>query len=328
MSSGLEDGRLILDWLSVTFPVETGLRIVRELFGEWRERSCGIRGYECSGELPCGGVVGWSPSRPEQKVHLQLSSDHLGRARELNNELEDVAAFLRNLLDLGGSFRRVDFALDDRSGQLDMETMRRYAEEGNMTTRWRKIIGIRGLAGTQGETLGFGSRVSDSYLRIYDKQAERLQAGKEDPGHWIRVELELKNERAQAAIEGYLHEGAPFIIGTLRGMLQFRERREQANKTRWPVCRWWGEFLDWVGKRSLSLPEPEPSVERSWDWMQRQWPRAMARLVAAEGGSMDRVYELYERGKEKLTEADQILIEQHQKRLVRQGQGRAAHEGR
>lgn len=215
---------------------------------------------------------------------MELSSDQLGRARELDKRLDDVPGFLGHLLDLGASFTRVDFALDDRAGQLDMETMRRYAQAQNMTTRWRKILGIRGLAGTKGETITFGSRVSDSYLRIYDKQAQQLQAGKEDPGHWIRVELELKKDRAQVAIEGYLLEGVPFVVGVLRGMLQFRERREKANKTRWPVCTWWGDFLDWVGKRSLSLPEPEPSVERSWNWMQRQWPRTMTRLVAAEGG--------------------------------------------
>lgn len=37
---------------------------------------------------------------------------------------------------------------------------------------------------------------------------------------------------------------------------------------------------------------------------------------------MKKVYELYERGKEKLTEADEILIEQHQQRLIRERQGR------
>jgi len=313
-SSGISDGRVILDWLAFTLPYDDGLTSAESLFGGLTPRPMGTKGYARSAELPCGGVVSWSPEKPEQKVHVDLSSQALGRALELNAELQDIGLVLRHIQSMGGAFTRTDWALDDHCGRLSMDTIGRHVSTGRFTMRWRKCTETRVIYGGCGRMFQFGLRASDSYMRIYDKRAERLDKGKDDPGRWIRVELELKRERAAESVRRYVSEGVPFIVGLVRGLIEFKELGEGETKTRWPICDWWGAFLDQSAKARLSLPEVDPTIERTWEWLWRQLPRSLARVIAAEGGDIGKLQFLLDEGYHKLTESDRVLIEQYLER--------------
>lgn len=112
VSSGVSDGKLILDWLAFTLSFETGLDTAEFLFGGMTPRPVGTKGYSDSAELGCGRVVSWSPKRPEQKVHVELSGRALGRAAELDASLKNIKHVLKWIKDSEGVITRVDFALD------------------------------------------------------------------------------------------------------------------------------------------------------------------------------------------------------------------------
>lgn len=122
------EDRIILDWLSFTFKSEDGLGLVRLLLGEWTALDRGARGYGKSGKLACGGTVAWAPERPEQGVHVDLSSSQLATLVEQRPYYGDARATVGWLLELGASITRVDIAVDDRSGVLSMGEIAKYLD--------------------------------------------------------------------------------------------------------------------------------------------------------------------------------------------------------
>ena len=101
-----------------------------------------------------------------------------------------------------GHFGRIDVAMDDRSGVIDIERIYASVVAGNCVSHFRKSRLIAGLdlgSGVEtGKTICMGSRQSDTYLRIYDKAAEQRAKEKPVEGTWVRWEMEWKDERADA----------------------------------------------------------------------------------------------------------------------------------
>ena len=94
-------------------------------------------------------------------------------------------------------------------------------------------------------------------IRIYDKAAER---GLPEEQHWVRVELQLRRDRASQFAFAAVSEP----IGTLfRGVLVNYVRYvddpgADTNRWRWPMKPYWAELIDQVGRISLFV---KPGVE-------------------------------------------------------------------
>ena len=102
---------------------------------------------------------------------------------------------VRALIDMGGEFSRVDAAVDWRDPK-GIGYMRGLAAELNRRSVIRPSGEDRSGTGEKtGWTQYFGSRRSDSFIRMYDKGAEQ-DAGSD---WWIRTEAELKGRYARAA---------------------------------------------------------------------------------------------------------------------------------
>ena len=127
---------------------------------------------------------------------------------------------------------RVDIAYDDHTGLLDIDQMRSDVDSGYFVCRskqWQVHYG------TEGITLYFGSEKSDIMLRIYDKAAEQ---GLTDV-HWIRVELQLRRDRAKHFIINVFDNNYSIgnvFSGVLIGYLAFKQPTSDTNKSRWPVA--------------------------------------------------------------------------------------------
>ncbi len=308
-TTGLQDGRMILDWLSFTLPADGGLGIVQDLFGKLDPRPRGIRGYTHSATIAGKGVVGWSPERPEQGVHVQLPSSALSNLQDVHSSFQDARGFLVFLVDVGAKIKRLDLAFDDREGQLALEKISGCVTSECLVTRWRKVDQLRAIMGGEGETLYFGSRTSESFLRIYNKRAECMDRGEEDPGHWIRVELEFKDDKAQAVVERYRQEGVTFVVGLLRGLIDFKRRAADPNKSRWPTAEWWAAFLDRADKASIALPREVPTVDRTKQWLDRQVAPALAFVTEADGGAVDFTYWLIQSGRGRMSPYQRALLQ-------------------
>ncbi len=124
--------------------------------------------------------------------------------------------FLGDLQDLGCTFPRVDFALDDTEGRLNLETIEATWKAGNCATRFQKMRPVTeySRAGDLvGHTLNFGSRTSQMFVRIYNKHLERLAKGQEVPhAHWTRAEIEAHDRGADALVKKFVEQGGGVLL--------------------------------------------------------------------------------------------------------------------
>ena len=122
------------------------------------------------------------------------------------DQVEDVLAWI---FAQKGHVTRIDVALDDREASVAVETVRPAVEAGQVVSRSKQFKVIQASNHREGvrtgETLYFGSRESQSMLRVYDKRLELQAKGRDDAGlYGVRWELEFKQDRAQACAKALL----------------------------------------------------------------------------------------------------------------------------
>jgi phage replication initiation protein len=216
----------------------------------------------------------------------------------------DWSGFARRLLAAGAKASRIDLALDDRAGVLDMATIRRHLDADAVTSRWKgyRAVGERqfGAAATA-PTIYLGSPQSDAQLVIYDKAHEQgLPAGE----HWVRVELRLRRDRARRMLAAIAErdpaELGELIAGVIRNYICFREA-SATRIERSPVAGWWARFLGDVAARPLGSDPKLPTMADFYHW------------VWVQVGPTLRVLELYQQGilEELLLGQDRRLSRRH-----------------
>jgi DNA relaxase NicK len=274
-----------VDWIAGTIvgkPIPEGVALVRGLLGQvgWVELDHGGYGYECSALASCGGRVYWSNVHPVNGVHFSLPS------RAIASLGVPVRKLLMELLRMGAQFTRLDFAFDDRSAVLSLGGISEAVKSGSLVSRFKKAQHLEGYLQSHGETWAFGSRSSASYVRIYDKAAEQ---GLESGEHWVRVELELKDERAQQAMCVLLFNTAEAdwsgqAASWVLSLLDFKVPNEgDSNKSRWETAEWWARFLGYCRKSALTLPAVVRSVDDVRRWFMKQVAPSAFVLLEVDG---------------------------------------------
>jgi phage replication initiation protein len=262
-----------IDWIRCTLKGVRRDMIIRlkELIGGiWQDNDFGGMGYDQSATVWETGRVFWSSVRPEMGVHVQLPSGAL-TASGL-----DPVALVCALLAMGGQFKRLDVAADDTRGDLDMSEISRKTEDKCeivcLAQNGDKRKGTFGK-NRDGHTENYGSRFSQTFVRIYDKAAQiKAQTG-ETVGHWIRVEFEYKDHRAQAVAEyiaTHRDTWREAAQGWFLSYLDFKEPGEDVNKSRWTTCEWWLKFLEYASKVRLFLSRVTKTVDDVKRWVNKQ----------------------------------------------------------
>jgi len=273
VNTGLAMGRIILDWVSATFPYSDAIweRLI-EQFGPAQERKTGALGYPNAVTILGTGVLLWNAQRPEMGLHLMLPAQALAL-------YQFPALWLLEIIkNNDGKFTRIDLALDDFNQRLILEDILYKLENGHVQTRWKKYrayLPETDIGQRIGQLTGIsiGSRVSESYARIYDKRQEQEKKGHSDlPDNWIRFELETKGDRAAALGIKLIQEiraerVGKFVANLIYGLLDFKEpSREDGNKSRWDTSAWWLLFLGAFEKERITLPKMERTLEQVKDW--------------------------------------------------------------
>jgi len=300
---------VLVDWLSFSVP-DSDVR-ADELLGltdgsvTWVALPRGVSGYR-QGKA-CGNIrVFWDGQpgmgtlfvlsgqgcRELESAWVTSSADsQASAALHVSGSGCDWLGYLGFLGAYGARITRCDFAMDDRAELVKLDEVVRCVESGELTTRWQEFTDtrkklLRGSGERDGRTLYFGSFKSDALLRIYDKQAEQIQKGGEDPGPWVRVELQLRDERAQRAIaEMCGARSLAVLAGIIRGYVEFKRGEVgDSNKSRWLCVDWWETFLAGVGKVRLGSDPIIRTVAEAYQWVARQVAPTLALLVKhAEG---------------------------------------------
>lgn len=172
---------------------------------------------------------------------------------------------------------RLDLAYDDHTELLCMDDMERDVRQRYYVSRskYSEILWSDNQdTDIQGMTIQVGSDKSDVKIRIYDKAAER---GFKDR-HWIRVELQLRDERAINAASELVKNTdiGKTVSGILRNYLTFREPADDSNKSRWPIADYWEKVLQDMAKISLWISPGEPyNFDNTEHWLMKQYGQAI-----------------------------------------------------
>jgi phage replication initiation protein len=215
-------------------------------------------------------------------------------------------------------------AADDYRGLLDLERIRTKILLGELTCRSHAIVEWVALRGI-GHTFYFGARDSETFMRIYDKAAEQKSQGVEVMfcGTWIRVEAELKHERADLAARYICAHPDTWAIEAAGWFLNYLCFKDPVigdlNPSRWPTSLWWSVFLDRAVKARLIREKVTRTVEDVKRWVERQVAPSLYVLAATIGH--DELFEIVGEGSARLRDDHTAMIDAYNKMLGEMNRG-------
>jgi phage replication initiation protein len=176
---------------------------------------------------------------------------------------------------------RLDIAYDDREGLLDLNLIERETELENYISKIQDYEIHK--TKRKGKTVYLGSKDSEKFIRIYDKAKER---GREDEGHWVRLELVLKKKYAGVFLDMMvLRTVGETFAGVVDNFIRYVTVNESdTNKSRWPTAKWWQDFIGDAERISLyRAPGTEYNISKMKEYVYGQAGAAAGALLEIEG---------------------------------------------
>ena len=209
---------------------------------------------------------------------------------------------------------RVDLALDDIEGYLDLDVICEAVRSNTINSRIRQRRVVQGYDGINqsGTTVYLGAEQSDFRIRIYDKAKEKYKPTMpEYNSHWIRFEIVMRGECANGFVNAMVNSNNLGLLasGILNDKIAFIERTE-ANITRCEICKWWSDFVDSVaGIKLVIKEETQHKLLKSLDWVKRQIAPTLSLIDDAFG--FFAIREIMSIGVSKRTRQQQALLDDY-----------------
>ena len=206
----------LIDWLAFTFKDVTDPDVALERAGfdslDFVPSSVGGLGYKLSKRS--GNIVVYYDGNVDMGCHISMTGqgcrqfEAVGKNSDKSNQWY---LFLHLLCSVGASFSRLDIAIDNVDGALNLSYLKNHIDNKQVRTRFKSGQHIKGFSfladsPKSGETIYLGSKQSRFKVRFYDKAAERGISGV----HWVRCELQCMKERADTMIEHLLKAHCDF----------------------------------------------------------------------------------------------------------------------
>ena len=241
----MEQNKIIYDWLTFTSKIHSVDDII-SLLGlsnvSFIRLERGMNGYpEC---LHFGGISICYGGREDMGVCCCMSGQGCRSFETYGNGDYDslFATIIENYSDDSDkrqmNLSRLDIAYDDFIGLLDIDVIAIETLKQNYVSRMEKWTVTNS---SDGCSVGIGSMRSDTFIRIYDKKAER---NRDDLDHWVRCEIQLRGSNAIgfAKLDGNIIDN---YYGVLNNYLRFVAPSDtDTNKRRWKTAEWWDKFLE------------------------------------------------------------------------------------
>lgn len=242
--------KVIYDWVSITSKIHSPDGLIRLLGldhdGIAWEQVKGAHGYR--DRLYWEKISIHFNGREDMGIWLEMSGQGCRAFESFGSG--DYEGLFQEVFSNSGDMHitRLDIAFDDLEGLLDIETVCGDARKAEYVSKFRTGAATYGLGDDTGKSVLLGSRSSEALVRIYDKAAERGF----DDRHWIRVELQLRRERAAAFLQRTEPIGERFA-GVLANYLRFIDEPAgfDSNRWRWPMKLYWAQLLDGAGRIRL-----------------------------------------------------------------------------
>lgn len=310
----------LVDYAGLSITETESPEVWRPLLGDldYQELDKGGLGYGSCREY--GGIRVYYDGRPGMGTHLQVKGQGCRRL-EAEGVVKDWSDWASLALSLGAVPSRCDVARDDRAGLLDLDELGAAWRSHAVTSRWQrlKFYDVSDKDGQDyGRTLHFGSGQSDAQLRIYDKAAELANHAEDreaflaEHGHHVRVELQLRNDRAAAAFRALAAGGLGFLPGVLRGYLDFKVCPTPGHDaTRVATLPAWEAFLSAASKIVLATEAVLRTVETVAACLEHQWGPMLATLVTAWGGDVSWLHDMVRSGRVRMRRRHFDLLARH-----------------
>ncbi|MDD6159987.1 MAG: replication initiation factor domain-containing protein [Oscillospiraceae bacterium] len=259
MQQKIDHNVVLYDWLSFTTKDFTPLGLIDFLGLDhctWTSMP-GARGYK--DRLYFGSISIHFNGRDDMGVWCEMSGQGCRSFEDfttLPNKWDDL---ISDLLYMGMHVTRLDVAFDDHTGLLDINRIAADTEQQHFVSRMNSWQCTRSNKGT---SVQIGSPQSKVLVRIYDKAAER-GFEEADQVHWVRVELQLRDDRASEFLKIPMSIGESFA-GVLLNYLRYVEPDDSdTNKSRWVMTDYWAALCDGVSKiRIYVTPGGEYNAEK------------------------------------------------------------------
>ena len=193
--------------------------------------------------------------------------------------------FFRTAREMGAVFKRIDIAINDRAGILNIPELAVKCRRDECITIFHSFKDyqsgelIRNReedVASMGNTLYLGSLKSEIYFCIYEKDYEQyVKNGTplDEAETKNRFEIRLKNERAFYAIRDLLEHDNPerTAFQIINRYVRFVDRDNAKPRSDWRINEEWAWFIG-EHRGSLKLTtKPEPySFERTLHWLSHQ----------------------------------------------------------
>lgn len=206
--------------------------------------------YQEAYRLKCGAVVNMSDSEM-QGARLDMSGEVLTKLRE-NGWHDDM--IIREIAQSKRKRRttRADYCFDVHGAGSVRHTVNHWRAKQAKTTFRNAPKGWLDYGTRRGQTIYFGSKDSDKFIRVYDKGTEMGMLNEA----WLRVELQTRKEQAQA-----------LISDGIKGDMKTAGRTHILASLDFPKLQWWQTAMegDTMDKEKVGRKET------SWQsWMNRQ----------------------------------------------------------
>ena len=277
---------MLIDYVRIRFITTDVRHIIKDILKlsekymiheEW-----GRYGYEEHYEI--GDVFVMASVDEEKGVLLELK----GRGcRQFEGFLEAQERtwydFFNDAMLAGCVFKRIDLAINDIVGMLDIPELTAKCENEECISKFRTWKSYRSgelikreEKDGMGYTLYIGSLKSDVYFCLYEKDYEQyVKKGIPIDEVMIknRFEIRLMNERAEHAIIDLLtyRDADNTAFSIINRYMRFADKEPDKERESWKTNRRWEWFIGDHRDKLKLTSQPEPySPERTLRWMSHQ----------------------------------------------------------
>lgn len=192
--------------------------------------------------------------------------------------------FFQRCLESDSIFKRLDIAIDDQAGLLNVPVLAQKCDQEECVSVFRtfkhyrsgELIKHEENAGQMGHTLYIGSLRSDIYFCVYEKNYEqyvKANIALEEAEVKNRFEVRLKNDRATLAMRDLLtHKDLEkTVFGIIHKYVRFVDRDDNKQRSSWKMNHEWAYFIGEKREKLSLTMQPQPyTLERTLNWLARQ----------------------------------------------------------
>lgn len=310
---------LKIDWLEFTVKGVDPVSAVSSYLGlDWSlfaVQDFGMQGYPDSaiyGKV----IVLWSETKPARGAKIILSSQALDQVKT------DAIEVIRLVLADGGTFARIDGALDDRNEIVSIDTVFSAVRERQDVNRFTQVEIREPIDRRTGDFAGrsvyWGKPSSSRQVVIYEKSIEQFRKTGNDTGHWIRCECRWKKRAANIAAVKLGLLGLEALPGMIKGIIDFR-LNDNSQTDRRTVCDWWSAWVGAAEPIKTGIGKVVKTIEEKASWLGRQVSKTMGQVAALMDG--ETILEMIRAGIHATTDREWKQLDPTGKRVIWSGSG-------